>query len=595
MFTVSEHLLPCDALFCRISDSRAKPLVGFGGRDASIHIYPFSGYTRTAWLQGLPDPVTALAFDPDQTSVVGGSDGGKLLMWDLSSEEVVRPFTRGHNSTVTDIDVFRSGQFFATVSTDKILRVWDVRKSSGRQSYKDSTAPLCAVQFSPNGKWIATGCARGVVRLYDLAAGRLIHKFELHTGAITSLHFHPDLYYLTVASGDGTVSMWDLDSFQLKFRSGSQHTPIDAVRFCGVHLLATSDHNARVYDMRNLSDRTAVSVEAPWMMIGDVGYAAAADEAWFVETSGSTAMKCKLPLHDLHSSNTPARAAPQSAAAPTSIKSPSTPPPPQRMPIATLKSNGAVVGEVKRRPPRADCSPLTSSAPESNGTGKAFLQSTSPTSTPPRATPSPPQPQWSASGPTFPEAPPSSLGQHDSELQLVDQLSREGGNTALTLRRRVDTMHTVRTLWTEKQPEAIAQLRRLYEDGQEFGPLFDFLTVMQQQRMKEKLTIDSLVGMVDLVQIALSTDYEPLVLLGLRTLRSTVTRFRVRVEEARRRARSSQSTGHNDPLGMAQHQRIKEKLSECTDGVLSLAKRNDAVGEEARSVAGDLPSKPRAA
>ncbi|KPI90739.1 putative katanin [Leptomonas seymouri] len=580
MFVTSEHLLPCDAYYSRISDSRAKPLVGFGGRDASIHVYPFTGYTRSAWLQGLKEPVTALAFDPDQTSVVGGSDGGNLQMWDLNSEEVVRSFTRGHDSTVTDIDMFRSGQFFATVSTNKILRVWDVRKPSGRQSYKDATAPLCAVQFSPNGKWIATGCARGVVRLYDLAAGRPIHKFELHTGAITSLHFHPDLYYLAVSSGDGTLSMWDLDSFELKFRSDSQHTPVDAVRFCGAHLLATSDHNVRVFDMRHLSNRTAVSLDAPWMMIGDVAYAAAADEAWFVETSGSTAMKCKLSLSELQ---------PKGGAATTkeAAQAPALPKPSQRVPVATLDSNNPIFGEMKRRPSNATCAapatPLKDAVENTNNAPGKTLRSP------------PPQPQRSASGPSFPNFAPSSLGQHESELQLVDQLSRESGTTSLTLQHRITTMRNIRSLWTEKQPEAIEHLKRLYEDGQDFGPLFDFLTAMQQQRMKEKLTIDSLVGMVDVVQIALSTDYEPLVLLGLRTLRSTVTRFRVRVEEAQRRARLSQSTGLNDPLGTAQHQCIKEKLAECTDVVLSLAQRRDAVGEEARSVAADLPPKPRSA
>ncbi|KAL7702041.1 katanin [Lotmaria passim] len=593
MFTVSEHLLPCDALFCRISDSRAKPLVGFGGRDTCIHVYPFTGYTRSAWLQGLTESVTALAFDPDQTSVVGGSDAGKLQMWDLNSEEVVRSFARGHKATVTDIDMFRSGQFFATVSTDKILRVWDVRKSSGRQSYKDSAAPLCAVQFSPNGKWIATGCARGVVRLYDLTAGRLIHKFELHTGAITSLHFHPDLYYLTVASGDGTVSVWDLDSFELKFRSSSQHTPIDAVRFCGAHLLATSDHNARVFDMRQLSDRTAVSLEAPWMMIGDVAYAAAADEAWFVETSGSTAMKCKLPLRDLQRKTVDA-GPPSAAPQPTSSSSLSSlkPQSSQRLPVASLDSSNPVFGEAKRKssPPKP-----SKAAVENSAGGPSSSPPTPPHRSPPKS-PSPPRPQWSASsGPSFPEAAPSSLGLAKSELQLVDQLCQESGPTAVTLQQRVNTLHTIRTLWTEKQPEATVQLKQLYESGQEFGPLFDFLTVMQQQRMKEKLTTDSLVGMVDLVQIALSTDHEPLVLLGLRTLRSTVTRYRVRAEEARRRARSSQSNGYNDPLGMAQHERIKQKLAECTVGVLHLAQRDDAVGVEARSVASDLPSKPRTA
>lgn len=587
MFSVSEHQLPCDALYSRISASRSKPLVGFGGRDASIHVYPFMGYTRTAWLQGLSEPITALGFDPDQTSVVGGSDAGKLQMWDIGSEEVVRVFTRGHASTVTDIDVFRSGQFFATVSTDRILRIWDVRKSSGRQSYKDATAPLCAVQFSPNGRWVATGCARGIVRLYDLVAGKIVHTFELHTGAITSLHFHPDLYYLVVGSGDGTVSVWDLDSFEARFHSSSQHTPIDAVHFSGTRLLATSDHNLRIFDTSNLSERTAVSLEAPWIMMGDVAYAGATDEAWFVETAGATAMKCKLCLRDIRRPGEEERCA---AAAPSaSVLAPASPS--QRVPVATLNSNSSIFADARKKPVNGSRpSPMDSPAKTTeNDVAEKELRAE--TSEPTAANLL--QPAFSSGGPSFPPtlAPSSSTG--ESELQMVQQLSHEHGTVFTTVQRRLNTLRTVRTLWMQNQPEAMAHVRRLYDEGQEFGPLFDFLTVLQQPRMKDKLLTESVATFLDLVEIALKTDYEPLILLGLRTLRSISTKFRARMEEAQRRARASQSTGYNDPLGMSQHQHITQKLNNCCPVVFALAERCDGVGEEARAVLPEMPPPPR--
>ncbi|XQJ31400.1 katanin, putative [Leishmania guyanensis] len=587
MFSVSEHRLPCDALYSRIGASRSKPLVGFGGRDASIHIYPFMGYTRTAWLQGLTEPITALAFDPDQTSVVGGSDAGKLQMWDIESEEVVRAFTRGHVSTVTGIDVFRSGQFFATVSTDRVLRIWDVRKSSGRQSYKDATAPLCAVQFSPNGRWVATGCARGTVRLYDLVAGQIVHKFELHSGAITSLHFHPDLYYLVVGSGDGTVSVWDLDSFEARFHSSSQHTPIDAVHFSGTRLLATSDHNLRIFDMSNLSDRTAVSLEAPWIMMSDVAYAGAMDEAWFVETAGSTAMKCKLSLRGIHHPGEEAPRAP--AAPPASAPAPALPP--QRVPVAALNRNNAILADAQKKPVNGSrLSPMDSPA---KATGNDGAERTLRGETPAPSATTLPRLALSTAGPSFPPTPAPLSSAEESELEVLQQLSREHGTVSATLQGRLNTLRAVRTLWTQNQSEAMVHVRRFCEDGQEFGPLFDVLTVLQQPRMKEKMLTESIASVVDLVEIALKTDYEPLILLGLHTLRSIATKFRARVEEAQRRARASQSTGYNDPLGMNQHQHIANKLHDCCPIVFVLAERCDNVGEEAKAVLSDMPPPPR--
>ncbi|KAG5492886.1 hypothetical protein JKF63_01466 [Porcisia hertigi] len=581
MFSISEHRLPCDVLYSRISASRSKPLVGFGGRDACIHVFPFMGYTRVAWLQGLSEPVTALAFDTDQTSVVGGSDAGRLQMWDVGSEEVVRVFTRGHASTVTDIDVFRNGHFFTTVSTDKILRIWDVRKSSGRQSYKDAVAPLCAVQFSPNGRWVATGCARGTVRIYDLVAGKIMQKFELHSGAITGLHFHPDLYYLAVASGDGTVSVWDLDSFETRFHSNSQRSPIDAVRFAGTRLLATSDHHLRIFDMSNLSDSTAVSLEAPWTMMGDVAYAGATDEAWFVETAGSTAMKSKLCLRDIHPLG---KGMPHLAAAPLA-STPTFAPPFQRALVAPLNNCQTLTDTGKKPASVSQLSSLDSSVKATgNHTGDDVRRVV--TSAPLDV--ALPQPTRSNDGPSFPPPQTPSSRTGESEMEMLQQLIHEHGTVSATLQRRLNTLRVVRTHWMSNQSEAAVHVRRFCEDGQEFGPLFDFLTVLQQQHMKEKMLTESIAGVVDLIVIALKTDYEPLILLGLRTLRSVTIKFRARMEEVQRRARTSLSAGHNDPLGASHHQNITERLKVCCPIVFVLAERRDNVGVEARAILPDM-------
>ncbi|RNF02327.1 putative katanin [Trypanosoma conorhini] len=544
--------LPCQVYCAKFSLNRAQQLVGLGGKDGAVYVYPFEGYSRVARLDGDALPLTALAFDPQQHHVVGGSDSGGVRLWDVTTEQPVRSFAASHKSTVTCVDYHRYTDFIATCSRDKSLRIWDTRKKKCLQSYKGASAPLCATQFSPNGRWAVSGCAEGIIRLYDLVSGRQLNEFKAHSGAITSIHFHPEQYYMAVGSSDGTVSLWEVENFTRVFQSNPLETPVDAVHLFGKKLLSAAYHVLRVYDFTMMSDNTATTTESPWSIIGDLTYSSLSDEAWFIEFSSATATMGRLPLGCSKYVNcqTDASTAVASAASPRVNSSFA-----ENMEMPS----GSAVSPVLR--PRW---------PQQQRQVRQQQQQT------------PPMVRVEPATAVPVDASPDS--------QLAELLGSSAPMLS-ALRRRLTHIRVVRSLWVRDPPQALEYLKRLCVDSSDCGAVSDFLVAMQHMRMKERISISTLPDLLDVLAYALKHGHEPLLVVAVKVFRSMSNKFRAKMDEARRFTASFRTVNAGAPEAMMrQYAELNTKFEEVAILVYNLQETKGPVGEEVREALQELPN-----
>ena len=62
---------------------------------------------------------------PSDAHVVGGSESGEVLYWDLVESEVVKRFT-AHGGVVCSLAMHPSGEMLLTSSVDGTMKVWQV-------------------------------------------------------------------------------------------------------------------------------------------------------------------------------------------------------------------------------------------------------------------------------------------------------------------------------------------------------------------------------------------------------------------------------------------------------------------------------------
>jgi WD40 repeat protein len=126
----------------------------------------------------------------------------------------------GHTSTVNKVRFTPDGRRLVSVSSDKTVRIWDVRTGETLDVLRPPIAPgpagmLFAAAVSPDGRWLAvggfesTGSDHGIY-LISLASPRIEAVLRGHTNVILDLAFSPDGRFLASASADDTARLWDV-------------------------------------------------------------------------------------------------------------------------------------------------------------------------------------------------------------------------------------------------------------------------------------------------------------------------------------------------------------------------------------------------
>ena len=119
-----------------------------------------------------------------------------------------------HGKSVLDVSVSPDGNFVASASADKTVKLWSKEGKLLKNFQHPDT--VTSVSFSPDGKTIATGSADRTIRLWQVDNDQsAIVTLAGHTESVTSVSFSPDGKTLASASHDNTVKIWNLTDKKL--------------------------------------------------------------------------------------------------------------------------------------------------------------------------------------------------------------------------------------------------------------------------------------------------------------------------------------------------------------------------------------------
>lgn len=152
--------------------------------------------------------VLSLAWSPDGTRLVSGTDIGNINFWDTSNWNLL--FDLGVNSeSIQSIAWSPDGLYLASIGFDLSARIWNTGSWTLKQTLPTDLYASNDIRWSSDGnKLMATGrFLLGQVQVWDLNSSTLLNTF---THANETVALDSGVSRLAVANEDGTITIYPL-------------------------------------------------------------------------------------------------------------------------------------------------------------------------------------------------------------------------------------------------------------------------------------------------------------------------------------------------------------------------------------------------
>ena len=197
-------------------------------------------------------PVKSVAFSPDGTLLLIGSDDGYARLWETASGRHLSTL-EGHSAPVESVAFSPDGTLVLTGSDDGTARLWETASGRHLSTLEGHSAWVNSVAFSPDGKLVLTGSNDGTARLWETASGEHLGMLETTTyrNSVNSVAFSPDGKLVLTGSRDGYARLWEAASGKLLSMLVGQGNRVESVAFSpdGKLVLTGSDYGyARLWE-----------------------------------------------------------------------------------------------------------------------------------------------------------------------------------------------------------------------------------------------------------------------------------------------------------------------------------------------------------
>ena len=151
--------------------------------------------------------VTAVAFHPSNLWFATGSTDSVIKIWNLASGELRLNFT-GHKEVVRSIAVRDKTMFSG--SDDHAIKMWDLEKNQIVRDYFGHVSAVHCIATHPVLDLVFSGGRDKSVRVWDVRTQAAVRTFYDHQDSVLAIAAQSSEPQLVSGSGDCMVLLWDI-------------------------------------------------------------------------------------------------------------------------------------------------------------------------------------------------------------------------------------------------------------------------------------------------------------------------------------------------------------------------------------------------
>lgn len=237
--------------------------------------------------------IHGIAISPDGQWIATSSNDRTVKLWDLRSGSLLSTFS-GHSDSVFSVRFSVDGSYIASSSWDNTVRLWEVSSAAGPGSEFQPLYDIASCTYSPDGRYLITG-GYGSSQQFDAELGNLVSEFYLYVHTAYDIAFSPNGRQIAYVGWGGLWSNigveedkatpWNPNSHTVRsvFEDYKTRTTTVAFSPCG-YWLASGDNDGelRLYDTR--SGAAVHSLSGGDEKVANVAFSP--DGLWVVSCSG---------------------------------------------------------------------------------------------------------------------------------------------------------------------------------------------------------------------------------------------------------------------------------------------------------------------
>ncbi len=162
------------------------------------------------------DWITSLTYTPNGNHVVVGERSGRIAYWNVSrrQEDVnVEPLT-GHNTTVSMLEISKSGDYLVSTSRDGTAVIWraEIFPPIGPVQHTLSgihTNEINSLVYNADGQELISGSQDGIFVFWDLSQNPPTGRVRYSSTSVNVVAYSRDGRYIATGGGDSNVILWD--------------------------------------------------------------------------------------------------------------------------------------------------------------------------------------------------------------------------------------------------------------------------------------------------------------------------------------------------------------------------------------------------
>ncbi|XP_010493116.1 PREDICTED: notchless protein homolog [Camelina sativa] len=140
--------------------------------------------------------------------LVSGSDDMKMILWEQSVSDKPKKHMHGHQQVVNHVCFSPNGQWIASASFDKSVKIWDGITGEYITTLRGHVRRVYQISWSPDSRMLLSGSSDSTLKVWDIGQRKLKQDLPGHADEVFAVDWSPDGERVVSGGKDECLKLW---------------------------------------------------------------------------------------------------------------------------------------------------------------------------------------------------------------------------------------------------------------------------------------------------------------------------------------------------------------------------------------------------